>query len=265
MSGFPIGTCLFYKLFTMEKTINNGVVSPDQWLKARKQLLEKEKAFTRERDQLSEERRQLPRVRIEKEYFFDGPDGKISLADLFEGRSQLVINHFMFGPDWKEGCVGCSFQADHIDGALLHLEHHDVSFAAVSRAPFPQIEAFKKRMEWRFNWVSSFSSDFNFDFHVSFTPEQLAKEEVMYNFALQKVDSEELPGISIFLKDEQGHIFHTYSAYGRGSEDLIGAYMCLDLTPKGRNEHGPNNDMQDWIRHHDKYVDKEPMSSCCQH
>jgi predicted dithiol-disulfide oxidoreductase (DUF899 family) len=215
------------------------------------------------RDQLSAERQELPWVRVGKQYIFDGPEGKVTLAALFDGRSQLIVKHFMFGPDWEEGCPGCSFGADHIEGALVHLEHHDVSFTAVSRAPLPKIEAFKKRMGWRFNWVSSFNSDFNYDMHVSFTKDEIAKGEAFHNFALRKVDGDEASGVSVFYMDESGDIFHTYSAFGRGDEELVGAYMFLDLTPKGRNESGPNNDMRDWVRHHDKYVDSPKAASCC--
>jgi predicted dithiol-disulfide oxidoreductase (DUF899 family) len=231
------------------------VVSREEWLVARKQLLAKEKELTRLRDQLSAERRNLPWVKIDKLYVFDGPDGKETLADLFAGRSQLIVYHFMFGPGWKEGCVGCSFLADHIDGALVHLEHHDVTYVAVSRAPLPEIEAFKQRMGWRFKWVSSYNSDFNYDFHVSFTQDDIAKGEVYYNYDMRKVQSEELSGRSVFYKDANGDIFHTYSSYARGGDMFLGTYVFLDITPKGRNETGPNHDLTDWVRHHDRYDD----------
>ncbi len=229
------------------------VVSREEWLMARKAHLANEKALTRARDALSRERRELPWVRVEKKYVFDGPNGKETLADLFGGRSQLIIKHFMLGPDWEEGCVGCSFQADHVDGALAHLEHRDVTLLAISRAPLERIEAFRKRMGWRFKWVSSFGSDFNYDYHVSFTPEQIAKGEMYYNYETRSIDSDELSGISVFYKDANGDIFHTYSQYARGTDMLIGTYNYLDLTPKGRNETGPGHNLTDWVRHHDKY------------
>jgi len=228
------------------------VVSRDEWLAARKALLANEKALTRARDALSEERRRLPWVRVEKEYVFDGPDGRETLADLFAGRSQLIVKHFMLGPDWEEGCVGCSFQSDHIDGVLPHLEHHDVTLLAVSRAPFDKIDAFKKRMGWRFKWVSSFASDFNYDYNVSFTPGQIASGEMYYNFEKCRIDSDELSGISVFHKDSGGDIFHTYSQYARGGEMMIGTYSWLDITPKGREENVRGN-LTDWVRHHDRY------------
>lgn len=230
-----------------------NVVSREEWLTERKALLTKEKEITRLRDRVAAERRALPWVKVEKEYVFDALDGKRTLAELFEGRSQLIVQHFMFGPDWGEGCVGCSFKADHVDGALVHLEHHDVSFVAVSRAPLAEIEAFRKRMGWRFKWVSSYCSDFNFDYHVSFRPEDIAAGRVYYNYDMREFVSEELPGNSVFYQDESGAVFHTYSAYARGDEMLDGAYMYLDLTPKGRNETGPRHDLGDWVRHHDRY------------
>jgi predicted dithiol-disulfide oxidoreductase (DUF899 family) len=232
---------------------HNPIVSRDEWLAARKQLLIKEKELTRLRDHLSAELRNLPWVKIEKNYVFDGPNGKETLADLFAGRSQLIAYHFMFGPGWKEGCVGCSFLADNIDGALVHLEHHDVTYVAVSRAPLPEIEAFKQRMGWHFKWVSSFGSDFNCDFHVSFTKDDIAKGEVYYNYDMRKFQSEEMSGRSVFYKDANGDIFHTYSSYARGGDMFLGTYAFLDITPKGRNETGPNHDLSDWVRHHDRY------------
>ena len=233
--------------------LHNPVVSRDEWLAARKALLAREKELTRLRDQLNAERRTLPWVKVEKPYVFDGPNGKETLADLFDGRSQLIVKHFMLGPGWKEGCIGCSFGADHVDGALPHLEHHDVSYAAVSLAPFPEIENFKKRMGWRFKWVSSHGSDFNYDYHVSFAPEAIAGGEVYYNYQMQKFQSEELSGISVFCKDEAGDVFHTYSTYARGTDLLLGTYNLLDLTPRGRNETGPRHNLTDWVRHHDRY------------
>lgn len=230
-----------------------NVVSREEWLAARKALLAKEKELTRARDRIAAERRALPWVRIDKTYVFDGPDGKVTLADLFAGRSQLIVQHFMFAPDWDEGCVGCSFGADHVGGALVHLEHHDVSFAAVSRAPLAKIEAFSKRMGWDFPWVSSGDNDFNYDFNVSFTEEELATGKVYYNYALIDASITDLPGMSVFFKDANGDIFHTYSSFARGSEELLTTYVLLDATPKGRNETGPNHDLTDWVRHHDKY------------
>ncbi len=240
---------------------HNPIVARDEWLIARKRHLAREKELTRLRDQVNAERRELPWVRVEKQYVFDTPDGKKTLAELFGGRSQLVVNHFMLGPGWKEGCVGCSFGADHIGGALVHLEHHDVTVVAVSRAPLAEIEAYKKRMGWRFKWVSSHASDFNYDYHVSFRPEDIAKGKVYYNYETTDSTMEELPGLSVFYKDEAGEIFHTYSSYARGGEELLGAYMVLDRTPKGRNETGPHHNLMDWVRRHDEYEHGE--SSCC--
>ena len=234
---------------------HNPIVTREEWLVARKQYLSKEKEFTRLRDELSRQRRELPWVRVEKRYVFEGPNGKETLADLFDGRSQLIVDHFMLGPGWKEGCVGCSFGADHIGGALVHLEHHDVTLVVVSRAPLPEIEAFKKRMGWRFKWVSSYGSDFNYDYHVSFPKDDIAKGKVYYNCEMRDFQSEELPGTSVFYRDEAGDIFHTYSCYARGGDILLGTYNLLDLTPKGRNETGPNHNLTDWARHHDRYDD----------
>jgi predicted dithiol-disulfide oxidoreductase (DUF899 family) len=239
---------------------HHNIVSRAEWLVARKQLLQKEKEFTRLRDQLSAERRGLPWVRVEKPYVFDGPNGKQTLADLFDGRSQLVVKHFMFGPDWTDGCVGCSFEVDHIEGALVHLEHHDVSYVVVSRAPLEKIEAFKRRMGWRFKWVSSYGSDFNYDFHVSFTPEEIAKGEAYYNYELRDVGIDEMSGRSVFYREAAGDIFHTYSSYARGGEMFLGSYAVLDIMPKGRDE-TVNGNLTDWVRHHDRYDDAS--GSCC--
>jgi predicted dithiol-disulfide oxidoreductase (DUF899 family) len=233
------------------------VVSRDEWLAARKQFLEREKEVTQQIDKLSAERRNLPWVRVEKDYFFDAPDGRKSLSDLFDGRSQLIVYHFMFSPDWNEGCVGCSFFSDHVDGPNQHLQHHDVTFVAVSRAPLAKLEAYKKRMGWHFPWVSSSGSDFNYDFHVSFTKDEIARGSAFYNFEMSKISTEDLHGTSVFIKDDTGAIFHTYSAYARGDERGLGAYMFLDLTPRGRQENGPNFNLTDWVRRHDKY---EPRS-----
>jgi predicted dithiol-disulfide oxidoreductase (DUF899 family) len=235
------------------RSAGHKIVSRADWLVARKELLKREKELTRLRDQVSAQRRALPWVKIEKEYVFDAPQGKVTLAELFDGRSQLFVKHFMLGPGWKEGCVGCSFEVDHIEGALVHLEHHDVTYVAISRAPLAEIEAFKNRMSWRFRWVSSYGNDFNYDYHVSFTKEQIAQDKVFYNYRMTDASIDELSGLSAFYKDEAGTIFHTYSTYGRGGEELIGTYMVLDLTPKGRNEPGPNHDLTDWVQHHDRY------------
>jgi predicted dithiol-disulfide oxidoreductase (DUF899 family) len=236
--------------------MQHRIVSQDEWLAARKQLLVKEKELTRLRDRLAAERRALPWVKVEKLYVFDGPNGKETLADLFGGHSQLIIKHFMLGPGWKEGCVGCSFELDHVDGILIHLAHRDVSYVAVSRAPLTEIDAFKQRMGWHIKWVSSFGSDFNFDFHVSFTPREIADGEGYYNYEIRKIEIDELSGRSVFYKDINGDVFHTYSSYGRGGEDLLGTYRLLDLVPKGRDETGPNHNLSDWARHHDRYGDR---------
>jgi predicted dithiol-disulfide oxidoreductase (DUF899 family) len=233
---------------------HNRVVSQDEWLAARMAHLAKEKEFTKARDELSRQRRELPWVKVEKPYIFDGPDGKVTLGDLFDGRSQLIVYHFMFGPGWKEGCPSCSFVVDHMDGAAVHLAHRDVTLVAVSRAPLPEIEAFKKRMGWRFNWVSSYGNDFNTDYHVSFTKDEMAKGKVYYNYAMGEFPSEEAPGASVFYKSGSGDIVHTYSCYARGLDMLVGAYHYLDLVPKGRDE-GALAFTMAWVRHHDRYGD----------
>jgi predicted dithiol-disulfide oxidoreductase (DUF899 family) len=229
------------------------IVSQAEWLLARKELLAREKELTRQRDEVSRRRRELPWIKVEKRYVFDGPNGKETFADLFGGRTQLIVSHFMFGPGWKEGCVGCSFRSDNVDGSLIHLEHRDVSFVTVSRTPLAEIEAFKKRMGWNFRWVSSYANDFNYDYHVSYTPEEIATGKVYYNYETRDFLSEELSGLSVFCKNEIGDIFHTYSTYGRGDELVDTTYMYLDLTPKGRNETGPRSNLTDWVRHHDRY------------
>jgi predicted dithiol-disulfide oxidoreductase (DUF899 family) len=234
-----------------------NIVSENEWIVARKKLLEKEKEFTRLRDELSKERQELPWVKVEKEYIFDTTEGKQSLSGLFKGNSQLFVQHFMLGPGWKEGCPGCSFMADNWDGALPHLEHHDVSVVVISRATLPEIEAFKKRMGWHFKWVSSNKNDFNFDYHVSFDK---TTDKVYYNYDMINGGNDELPGISAFYKDENGDIYHTYSSYARGGDILITAYNVLDMMPKGRNEEG---DMTNWMKHHDKYETVEQKASCC--
>ena len=227
------------------------IVSEAEWLVARKDLLTREKDFSRQRDALSAARRELPMVKVEKEYIFDGPDGKETLADLFEGRSQLIVYHFMFGPGWEEGCKSCSYLADHFDGANRHLPHRNVTLVVVSRAPLSEFAPYKKRMGWRFKWVSSHGSDFNFDYHVSFTKEEEKKNKVYYNYTMGEFMSDELPGLSVFYKDEDGDIFHTYSTYARGLDPLVGTYNFLDLVPKGREE-DPESTMS-WVRRHDEY------------
>jgi predicted dithiol-disulfide oxidoreductase (DUF899 family) len=228
------------------------IASRDEWLAARQELLAKEKHLTRLHDELAAERRTLPWVPVEKDYVFDGPSGKQTLSDLFAGRSQLVVYHFMLGPAWKEGCPSCSLLADHLDGALVHLAARDVTLAAVSRAPYAEIAPFKARMGWRFPWVSSFDSEFNRDYHVSFSKEEVATGEFYYNYGMNGFPSEEAPGISVFAKDASGAVFHTYSSYARGGEPFIGAYHFLDMVPKGRDEAGLPWPMA-WVRHHDRY------------
>jgi predicted dithiol-disulfide oxidoreductase (DUF899 family) len=229
----------------------NQVVSRDTWLAARKQLLMLEKQETHLRDKINAERLALPWVRVEKDYVFDTPAGPRTLSQLFQGRSQLIVYHFMLAPGWAAGCRGCSFVSDHLDGALPHLEHHDVTLTAVSRAPLAEIESYKRRMGWRFPWVSAFANDFNADYHVSFTAEEIAAGKVSYNFS--ELDAAnagpEMPGLSAFFKDDTGEIFHTYSSYGRGFEELIGTLMILDRAPMGRNE----KSVMDFVRRHDEY------------
>src|SRR3989440_5718545 len=220
------------KIKTVRGIENRKVVSQKEWLVARKKLLVKEKKFSKLRDELNLQRRKLPWVKVEKEYVFEGPTGKVTLADLFCGKSQLLIYHFMFGPDWKEGCPSCSFVCDHIDGAVPHLAARDVTLTMVSRAPLAKIEAFKKRMGWQFPWVSSFGSDFNYDYHVSFKPQDWKDGKIDYNYTMQKFPGNEAPGASVFYKDSAtGEIFHTYSTYGRGLDSFIGTYTLLDLVP----------------------------------
>ncbi len=237
------------------------IVSEAEWLTARKAHLAREKELTRLRDAVNAERRALPWVKVDKNYVFDGPQGRQTLSDLFAGRSQLIVYHFMFSPDWGQGCPSCSFVADHIDGPDQHLKHHDVSVTVVSRTPWPKIEAFKKRMGWRFHWVSSYGSDFNFDYHVSFTAVEKAKGKVTYNYETSDYMFDELPGLSVFAKDDDGNIFHTYSTYARGLDILLGAHTFLDLTPKGRNE----TEGMDWVRHHDRYEETADTGQGCCH
>ena len=237
---------------------NHPVVSREEWLAARKQHLAHEKAFTRERDKLIAERRALPWVKIDKDYPFQGPTGELKLVALFGDHSQLVIYHFMFADGWDEGCPGCSFLSDHIDGANQHLAHHDVAVVAVSHAPFAEFQAFKRRMGWKFDWVSSEGCDFNYDFGVSARAEDVAAGKATYNYEKTDGSEEELPGLSVFYRNDAGDIFHTYSTYARGLDMLVGAYHYLDLTPKGRNE----EEIMEWVKHHDKYGDTAPASCC---
>ncbi len=233
---------------------NPKIVSQAEWIAARKEFLAEEKEFTRLRDELSRRRRELPWEKVDKNYAFDGPQGRLALAALFDNRSQLVIYHFMLGPGWKEGCPSCSYLADHFDGMAIHLANRDVTFAAVSHAPYAEIAAFKKRMGWRFHWYSSSASDFNYDFQVSLKPEDEGKPEVYYNYEMAAFPATERPGLSVFFKNPEGQIFHTYSTYARGLDILVGTYNFLDLVPKGRDEAGLKHTMA-WVRHHDKYGD----------
>jgi predicted dithiol-disulfide oxidoreductase (DUF899 family) len=234
------------------------VVSREDWLKARKAHLKNEKALTRMRDLVSAERRALPWVKVEKEYVFDTPEGKKTLSDLFGDNSQLIIHHFMWRHDLDMGCVSCSLEADHAEGALMHLENHDVSYVRVSRAPLAKLDAYKKRLGWKAKWVSSADSDFNFDYHVSFTKEELAKSKVNYNYGTVE-GFDELPGLSVFFKDKDDTVYHTYSSYARGNEEVIGAFIYLDITPKGRNE----KEIMDWVKRNDEYGAPAGTKACC--
>jgi predicted dithiol-disulfide oxidoreductase (DUF899 family) len=248
------------------EAVDDKVVSHKDWVKARTELLAREKEFTHAREAMARKLRELPWERVEKEYVFEGENGKVKFAELFAGWSQLIVYHFMFGPEWTEGCHGCSFTADHIDGPNLHLQHHDVTLMCISHAPYSKLAAYKKRMGWRFPWVSSEGSDFNYDFGVSFTKEQVASVKLSYNYGIieeKRYMSEELPGLSVFYKDSAGEIFHTYSTYARGLDSIIGANHFLDLTPKGRNERDAEGRMVEWVKRHDQYEEKSAASSCC--
>jgi predicted dithiol-disulfide oxidoreductase (DUF899 family) len=234
---------------TTEIPTHHKVVSLPDWIAAGNTLLKKEKEFTQARDAMSAARQELPWVEVETNYVFEGEDGAVSLSDLFDGRSQLIVYHFMFEPGLKEGCHGCSFVSDHFDSARQHFEHHDVAFAVVSRAPLAEFEPFKKRMGWTFRWVSSSKNEFNYDFGVSYHPAELEKGPVLHNFVMQKLSGEEQPGLTVFSKSDDGKIYRTYSTYERGLDLLIGAYNFLDLTPKGRNETGAMS----WMCLHDSY------------
>jgi predicted dithiol-disulfide oxidoreductase (DUF899 family) len=237
------------KTKTFEKPI---IVSPEKWLAARRALLREEKEYTRLQDHMNARRRALPWVKIDQRYEFDSPRGRVSLADLFAGRSQLIVQHFMLGPGWEEGCKSCSFMMDHFNSMVLHLAARDVAFAAISHAPLAEILPFKQRMGWDVNWVSAYGNTFNPDFHVSFTPEESSTGEVYYNYARRPFPHEEAPGISVFARDAAGMIYHTYSTYGRGVEIVMGTYHMLDLVPKGRDEEGLDYGME-WLRHRDRY------------
>lgn len=243
--------------------MNHAVATPELWLAQRQALLEREKELTRQHDQLARDRRALPWVRVEKTYVFDTPGGPRALADLFEGRRQLLVQHFMLGPGWAQGCPSCSYMADHISGMQPHLNARDTTVLVVSRAPLAQIERFRQRMGWAFNWVSSHASDFNHDYAVSFTPEAVARGEVYYNYGMRPFPAEEAPGISTFYKDDAGDVFHTYSTYGRGVEVMMGTYFLLDLTALGRNERDDAPNKMEWVRHHDSYSPASASGSCC--
>lgn len=241
-----------------EPLTGHPVVSREKWIEARKALLAREREMTHLYDQVCAERRALPWVRVEQDYVFHGPSGEVTLAELFDGRSQLVVYHFMYGPGWEEGCKSCSFLADNIDSVNFHLAHHDVTLMAVSRAQFEEFQAFKERMGWKFNWVSSHGNTFNFDFGVSFTPESMAGGKATYNFEPYSADYPELPGTSVFFKDAEGVVYHTYSCYARGGDILLAVHNWLDLTPLGRNE----VQTMDWVRHHDRYA-SAAKAGCC--
>ena len=248
------------KIKTVNGIENRKVVSEKEWLAARKKLLVNEKKFSKQRDALNLERRKLPWVKVEKDYVFDGPGGQVTLADLFCGKSQLIVYHFMFGPGWKEGCAHCSFWADHYDSVDFHLGQRDTTFVVISRAPWKEISPFKKRMGWTFKWVSSSKTDFNFDFNVSFTPEQLKNGQAVYNFAPLDMDIDEREGVSAFYRDTNGDIYRTYSSYARGIDLMNTTYNFLDLTAKGRDEN-PDSP-QDWVDYHDKYEGASKACGC---
>jgi predicted dithiol-disulfide oxidoreductase (DUF899 family) len=248
----------------MDNVPAHPVASRADWLAARKRLLAHEKEFTRTRDRLAEERRALPWVKVDTDYTFETPEGPTSLADLFGSNSQLFVYHFMLGPGDAEGCVGCSFIADHLVGTRMHLEHHDVSVVLVSRAPLDDIRRYQQRMGWDLRWVSSAGTSFNHDYGVGFTPDEVASGEVAYNYGKVKSWGPDAPGVSTFYRNAQGEVFHTYSSYARGGEDLLTTYMVLDMMPLGRNETGADGKMTDWLRRHDAYPDAvKPASSCC--
>jgi predicted dithiol-disulfide oxidoreductase (DUF899 family) len=233
---------------------DHPVVSREQWLAARTAYLSEEKKFSKLRDDLNRQRRALPWEKVGKEYVFDGPNGRETLAELFGKKSQLIVYHFMYAPEWDEGCPHCSFWADHFDSAGIHLAQRDTNFVVISRAPLAKIEAFKKRMGWKFKWLSSSQNDFNYDYQVSFTPDQIRKGSAIYNYTKLNDEDEDREGLSVFFKDESGAVYHTYSSFARGIDLINGTYNFLDLTPKGRDEDGPEG-VQAWVRHHDRYED----------
>jgi predicted dithiol-disulfide oxidoreductase (DUF899 family) len=235
------------------------IVTEQEWITARRLLLAKEKELTRHQDRISAARRALPWVRVDKSYSFDSSDGKVSLADLFAGRSQLIVKHFMLSPG-RDICVGCSFEMDHIEGALMHLPQRDVTFVAISRAPVEQIQAAQRRMGWTAKWVSSLHNTFNYDFHASFKPEDVARGEVFYNYEVKAIPIEDLSGFSVFYKDDAGDIYLTYASFGRGQENIMTTYVMLDMTPKGRDE-APGTNLTSWVRPHDSYTKQGQTSS----
>ena len=233
--------------------MKHEVVSREAWLQARRELMAKEKAHMQRGDQLNAELRALPWVKVEKRYELDGPNGKLSLSDLFAGRSQLFVKHHMLGPGQQHHCVGCALEVDHLQGILAHLQNHDLSYVSIARAPIAEIEVLRQRMGWQFPFVSSYHSDFNYDFNVSYRPEDVAAKRAMYNFRETTTEMEDLSGDSVFYKDENGDIFHTYSAFGRGGERFLGIYAFFDVSPTGRAEYGPYHSLGDWARLHDSY------------
>lgn len=253
-------------LHSSNPVASHPVASREAWLAERRALLARERELTHLRDQLARDRRALPWVRVDKAYTFDTPDGPCALADLFDGRHQLMIQHFMFAPGWEAGCKSCSFMADHLDGATAHLAQRDLTVRVVARAPLAEIERFRRRMGWHVAWASSNGSDFNRDFGVSFAPEDRVDGEVSYNYGRVAFPQEEAPGISMFYKDDAGAVFHTYSTYGRGVELMMGAYAILDIAPKGRDEEGLDYGME-WVRHHDQYAAaasvRPAAGACC--
>jgi predicted dithiol-disulfide oxidoreductase (DUF899 family) len=242
--------------------MKHKIVSGSEWIKSHTQFLKAEKQFTKQRDELAKQRRALPWTLVEKNYTFETVNGPKTLSELFEGKSQLFVQHFMFGPTWEEGCPGCSFQADHVNAALLHFSQKDVTYVAISRGPVEALEKYKKRMGWKFPWVSSGKNDFNFDFHVSFTEKDKENGKVFYNYEEVDYMGEELPGNSVFIKGNRGEIFHTYSSFARGCEMFLTTYMLLDLLPKGREEEGFKHHPMEWVRRHDQYETGSPKHCC---
>lgn len=243
-------------------TPHHPVTTRERWLAERRTLLAHEKELTQLQDRIAAERRALPWVKLDTDYVFDTPQGPRRLSELFQGKRQLLVQHFMLGPGWEQGCKSCSFMADHLDGAAIHLAHRDTALLVVSRAPLAEIERFRQRMGWQFRWVSAHGNRFNQDFHVSFAPEDRVNGEVNYNFHQTPFPQDEAPGISVFWRDDDGQVFHTYSTYGRGVEVMMGTYPLVDLTPKGRDEAGLSYTME-WVRHHDRYEDAAPAAPAC--